>query len=132
MFNTITGINESKTLKKHISCECKCRFDERKCNSYQWWNNDKCICDCKKRHVCEDYACSPATCRCENGKCLSSTMEDLAITCDEIIESYDEKTETFPTNFHEKKTTCKRKKIRNFILYFTCIIINYYSIIDIC
>ena len=82
--------------------------------------------------MCEDYVCSPATCRCENEKCLSSTMEDLAITCDEIIESYDEKTETIPTNFHEKKTTCKRKKNRNFILYFTCIIINYYSIIDIC
>ena len=23
----ITGINELKTLTKHISCECKCRFD---------------------------------------------------------------------------------------------------------
>ena len=23
----ITGINESKILTKHISCECKCRFD---------------------------------------------------------------------------------------------------------
>ena len=81
MFNTITGINESKTLKKHISCECKCRFDERKCNSYQWWNNNKCIRDCKKRHVCEkDYVCSPATCCCENGKCLLSIMDDLAIT----------------------------------------------------
>ena len=27
MFNMITGINESKILTKHISCECKCRFD---------------------------------------------------------------------------------------------------------
>ena len=35
MFNMITGINESKTLTKHISCECKCRFDGRKCNSDQ-------------------------------------------------------------------------------------------------
>ena len=35
----ITGINESKTLAKHISCEYKCRFDGRKCNSDQWWNN---------------------------------------------------------------------------------------------
>ena len=24
MFNMITGINELKTLTKHISCECKC------------------------------------------------------------------------------------------------------------
>ena len=30
MFNMITGINESKTLTKYISCECKCRFDGKK------------------------------------------------------------------------------------------------------
>ena len=29
VFNMITGINESKTLTKHISCKCKCKFDER-------------------------------------------------------------------------------------------------------
>ena len=27
VFNMITGINGSKSLTKHISCECKCRFD---------------------------------------------------------------------------------------------------------
>ena len=32
VFNIITGINESKTLTKNISCECKCKFDGRKCN----------------------------------------------------------------------------------------------------
>ena len=26
-FNMIKGINESKTLTKHISCECKCKYD---------------------------------------------------------------------------------------------------------
>ena len=40
VFNMITGINESKT--NHISCEWKCKFDGRKCNSNQWWNNNKC------------------------------------------------------------------------------------------
>ena len=30
VFNMITGINESKTLTKHISCECKCKCDRRK------------------------------------------------------------------------------------------------------
>ena len=29
----ITGINESKTLTKHILCECKCKFDGTKCKS---------------------------------------------------------------------------------------------------
>ena len=32
----ITGINGSKTLKKYISYECKCKFDERKCISDQY------------------------------------------------------------------------------------------------
>ena len=32
VFNMITGINKSKILTKHISCECKCKFDGRKCN----------------------------------------------------------------------------------------------------
>ena len=65
----ITWINESKTLTKHISCKCKWRVDGGKINSCQWWNNDKCQCECKKCHVCEkDYAWNTATCNCENGQ----------------------------------------------------------------
>ena len=41
VFNIIARINESKTLTKHISWKCQCRFDERNCNSGQWWTNDK-------------------------------------------------------------------------------------------
>ena len=29
----VTGINESKTLTKYISCTCNCNFDGRKRNS---------------------------------------------------------------------------------------------------
>ena len=35
VLNMITEINESKTLTKDISYECKCKFDGRKCNSAQ-------------------------------------------------------------------------------------------------
>ena len=41
MLNMITRTSESKILTKDI-CECKCKFDGRKCNSNQLWNNDKC------------------------------------------------------------------------------------------
>ena len=34
-------------------------------------------------------------------------MNELAITCDEVIESYDKETKTIPTNFNEKKAICK-------------------------
>ena len=42
-----------KTLTKHISCNRKCRFDGKKYNSDQWRNNNKCLCEYKKRHVCD-------------------------------------------------------------------------------
>ena len=45
----ITGINELKTIMKHISCECKCKFGGRKCNSNPKWNNDKCCSQCKNK-----------------------------------------------------------------------------------
>ena len=47
VFNMTTGINEWKTLTKHISCKCICKFGSRKCNSNQKWNNDKCWWVCK-------------------------------------------------------------------------------------
>ena len=85
-FNLITGINKSKTLTKHISCEYKCNFDGKKCNSNQWWNNDKCRCECRKIHVCEkDPVWNPSKCICENGKYLASVMVDSAIICGEVI-----------------------------------------------
>ena len=55
MINMITAINESKTLTRHIPCECKCKFYGMKCNSNQIWNNGKYQCECKnpKKHVCK-------------------------------------------------------------------------------
>ena len=47
VFNMITGKNESKTLTKHISCKCKCKFNGRKFNSNQFWYNDKSWYECK-------------------------------------------------------------------------------------
>ena len=104
----ITGISESKTITRHISCKWKCIFDETKYKSNQCWNNDKSQCECKKHHICEkDYVWNPTSCSCENGKFLASIMDDSAIICDEVIKSYDEEIKTIPTNFNEKNITCK-------------------------
>ena len=35
-------------------------------------------------------------------------MDDSVITCDEVVESCDEKLKTIPTNFNEKSITHKR------------------------
>ena len=80
VFNMITGKNELKTLTKYISCKCKYKFDGRKCNSDQRWNNNKCHWECKKCPVCEKYhVWNPLTCSCENGKHLASIMDDTVI-----------------------------------------------------
>ena len=41
--------------------------------------------------------------KCQNGKYLTSIMDDSAIIGDEVIESYDEEIKTIPTSFDEKK-----------------------------
>ena len=113
----ITGISESKTLTKHISCECKCTFKGTKCDSDQWWNNDKCWCECIKRHICEKYyVCNTATCNYENGKYLASVLDDSAVSSDEIKESYKEETKAIPSNFYEKKAI---HKLQNFYILLT-------------
>ena len=50
---------ELKKLAKPVSCGCDCKFDGRKCNPNQKWNNDKCRYEgknLKEHHVYEkDY-----------------------------------------------------------------------------
>ena len=36
-FNMITTKNEAKTMEKHISCNCKCKFNSTTCISNQKW-----------------------------------------------------------------------------------------------
>ena len=86
------GNKSIENINRHISWECKCKFDGRKYNSNQWLNNNKYQGECKKRHVCKkDYISNHATYSCKNGNYgIFSVMEYSAITYDKIIESYNE------------------------------------------
>ena len=53
LFNKITNKNEAKTLVKHITCDCKCKFNSTTCNSNQKWNNNKCQYECENYHQCK-------------------------------------------------------------------------------
>ena len=59
---------------------------------------------------------NPATCNCENGKYLASIIDDSVITCDEVIDSYDEE-----INFNEKNITCKTQ---NFYILLVLLLIT--------
>ena len=59
---------------------------EKKCNSDESWNNNKCLCECKKHNVCKKINIwNRATRSFQNGKYLANIMDDSGTSCDEII-----------------------------------------------
>ena len=69
--NMITNKNEAKTMTKHISCDCQCKFNSTTCNSNQKWNNEAFQCECQNYCKCKkDYSWNPSTCICQNSKYL--------------------------------------------------------------
>ena len=81
IFNKITRINDSKSLTKHISCNCKCKFDGRKCNSNQKWNNNKCQCESKNpitHCACNNnHVWNPGTRACEINCVYMKSLNDM-------------------------------------------------------
>ena len=86
----IKRINEVKTLAKHSSCNCKCKFNGTTCNSNEKWNNNKCKFEYKKyRAFKKDYTWNSSTCVCENNSQLKSIVDGLVIVSDEITSVID-------------------------------------------
>ena len=58
--------NETRHVKWHETCKCKCRLDASVCNSKQHWNDDKCRCDCKElidKGICDKgFIWNPSNC----------------------------------------------------------------------
>ena len=48
VFNLILSTNETRYIKWHETCKCKCRLDVSVCNNKQICNEDKCRCECKE------------------------------------------------------------------------------------
>ena len=106
----ITGINESRTLTKHISCKCECKFGSRKCNLNKKWNNDKCPCECeslKEHRVCEKgYFWNLAACSCKYCKYVGSINDDSVVICNEVIDrTKSSSTKSIPSKIVPKKCT---------------------------
>ena len=72
VFNLMLRTNETKHIKWHEACKCKCRLDASVCNNKQRWNDYKCWCECKElihKGVCnKGYAWNSSNCECECDK----------------------------------------------------------------
>ena len=73
LFNLVSGISETRHMKWHETCKCKCRFSSSVCNNKQCWNDDKCRCECKElidKGICDEgFIWNPSNCECECYKC---------------------------------------------------------------
>ena len=71
-FNSISLINETRSVKWHESCKCICRLNKINCNNKQRWNKDNCRCECKElidKGVCDKrFIWNPNNCECECDK----------------------------------------------------------------
>ena len=95
--------NETRHIKWHETCKCKCRLDASACNNKQGWNNDKCWCEYKElidKGICDnEYIWNRSNCKCEcdkscdfdeyldyeNCKCRKRLVDKLIEECNENI-----------------------------------------------
>ena len=102
VFNLMSRTNETRHVKWHETCKCKCRLDASIYNSKQRWNNDKCRCECKElinKGVCnKGFIWNPSNCECEcykscdvgeysyyaNCKCRKRLIDKLVEECTEM------------------------------------------------
>ena len=73
----VTKKNQTKTMTKHISCDCKCKFINTTRNSNQKRNNETCQCECKNYNCRKGDSCNPS-------KYLKVIDDTSVIQCDEI------------------------------------------------
>ena len=104
VINMISWTNETRHIKWHETCKCKCRLNSSVCNSKQRWNEDKCRSECKEsidKEVCDKgFIWNPSNCECEcdkscdigeyldysNCKCRKRLIDKLVKECTENIE----------------------------------------------
>ena len=101
IFNLLSRTNETRHIKWHETCKCKCTIDA------SVWNNDKCRCECKKlsdKGICgKGFIWNPSNCEwecdksCNVGECLDyANCKCRKSLIDKLIEKCSE-------NIHEKE-----------------------------
>ena len=72
VFNLMSRTNETRFIKWHEKCKCKCRLDAIVCHNKQRWNKNKYRCECKElidKGICNTgFIWNPSNCECECDK----------------------------------------------------------------
>ena len=124
VFNLMSRSNETRHIKWHKTCKCKCRLDASVCNNKQRWNKDKYRCQCKElidKRICDKkFIWNPSNCECEcykscdveeyldyeNCKCRKNLLDKLVEECNENIDEVKISGTAFFENRNECKSLC--------------------------
>ena len=138
--------NETKHIKWHETCKCKCRLDTSVCNSKQRWNKDKCRCECKElidKGICDKgFIWNPSNCECEcdkscdvgeyldyaNCKCRKRLVDKLIEECTENVEEAKITEITLFEHKNKCKSSCTIYVILIMIIFTICIGIGTYFV----
>ena len=139
VFNLMSKTNETRHIKQHETCKCKCRLDASVCNNKQTWNEDKRRCECKElidKGVCDkEFIWNPSNCECEchkscnigqyldyeNCNCRKKLVYKLVEECTETNDEVklDKITLAENENKHKNKCSSCRLCIMLFSIIFT-------------
>ena len=127
--------NETRHVKWHETCKCKCRLDANVCNNKQRWNEDKCMW-CKElinKDVCnKGFIWNSSNCQCEcdkscdigeyldyeNCKCRKELVDKLFKECTENVK--EEKITEITLCENENKHKCSSCTL--YIVFFSIIL----------
>ena len=151
VFNLITRTNETRYIKWHETCNCKCRLDASVCDDKQRWNEGKCRCECKElidKGICDKgFIWNSSNCECEcdkscdlgeyldykNCQCRKRLVDKLVEDCNENIDEKElhqnEMIYNSTIDDYEKIcTSCERSSCRIYIVFFVIFFIIRISI----
>ena len=142
VFNLISRTNETRHIKWHETCKCKCGFNASDCNNKQRWNEYKYMCEYKElidKGLCNKGCIwNTSNCECEyekscdigeyldyeNCKCTKKIVEKLNKECTENIEEIKLVEKTLGRNENRDKYRYCTPYIVLFWIFFMFSVIN--------
>ena len=133
VFNLMSRTNETRHIKWHKTCKCRCRLDA------SIWNDDKCRCECKElidKGVCDKgFIWNLSNCECEcdkscdigeyldykNCRCKKRIIDKLFEDCSENIDGNEilnnETLKAIPLNVYKRACNSCTAYIVLFVIF---------------
>ena len=143
-FNLMSRANETRYIKLHETCKCKCRLDAGVCNNKQRWNEDKYRCEWKelvdKGSCHKGFIWNASNCECEydkscdageylhysNCKCRKKLDDQLVEECSKNIDEVKMAKVTSDEHENEHENVCKCSCTLYIILFYVFLTISIY------